>query len=63
MILHFGLLKYPNFDTSQNKENTVIKALVLRRQDDVFSSSVEELEENDLPDGDVEVAVEYSSLN
>ena len=40
-----------------------MKALVLRRENGEISSSVEEVEESRLPEGEVEVAVEYSSLN
>ena len=40
-----------------------MKALVLRRKDGEISASVEEVGEDQLPEGEVEVAVEYSSLN
>ena len=38
------------------------KALVLRK-DEEFKVAVESLEDTDLPEGDVEVGVEYSTLN
>lgn len=40
----------------------MFKALVLRK-DDQFSSAIEDLEESQLPQGDVLVQVEYSTLN
>ena len=40
-----------------------MKALLLRREDGEISASVEEVGEDQLPEGEVEVAVEYSSLN
>lgn len=39
------------------------KALVLRQQDEKTISAIEQLTVNDLPDADVLVAVDYSSLN
>ena len=41
----------------------MFKALVLRKQDERVTAAVEELDEADLPEGDVTVAVEYSTLN
>lgn len=40
-----------------------MRAVVLNRQDDEFSCVVSELTEADLPEGDVLVAVEYSTIN
>jgi acrylyl-CoA reductase (NADPH) len=39
------------------------KALVVREGDDGISSAIEQLTEADLPEGDVTVDVDYSSLN
>lgn len=39
------------------------RALVLREGDDGPTGAIEELSDDDLPEGDVTVAVEYSSLN
>lgn len=39
------------------------RALVLRQDDDAFSADFETLSDSDLPEGDVTVAIEYSSLN
>ncbi len=39
------------------------KALLLERTDGQISAAVRDLEENQLPEGDVKVRVEYSSLN
>ncbi len=41
----------------------MFKALLLRENEGKVSSAIEELEESQLPDGDVTVAVEYSTLN
>jgi acrylyl-CoA reductase (NADPH) len=41
----------------------MFKALVLSKADDQITGKVEELDEARLPDGDVTVAVEYSTLN
>ena len=41
----------------------MFKALVLSKQDDRVTSAIEEVDEARLPDGDVTVAVEYSTLN
>jgi acrylyl-CoA reductase (NADPH) len=41
----------------------MFRALVLTKQDDAVSAAVEELDESRLPEGDVTVAVEYSTLN
>jgi acrylyl-CoA reductase (NADPH) len=41
----------------------MFKALVLSRQDDRVTAAVEEVEEARLPEGDVTVAVEHSTLN
>ena len=38
-------------------------ALVLNKEEDQISSSIETLSESDLPDGDVTVRVDYSTLN
>ena len=40
-----------------------MRALLLRRENGEISASVEEVGEDQLPEGEVEVAVEYSSLN
>jgi acrylyl-CoA reductase (NADPH) len=42
---------------------STFKALVLEQTDQQISATVRELEDHQLPDGDVTVAVEYSSLN
>ncbi len=39
------------------------RALVVRESDEGISSSIEDLTDDDLPDGDVTVDIEYSSLN
>ena len=39
------------------------RAFVVNKEDDDFTASVQTLEESDLPDGDVTVAVEWSDLN
>jgi acrylyl-CoA reductase (NADPH) len=41
----------------------MFKALVLTENDGAVSSEITELDESDLPDGDVTVATEYSTLN
>ena len=41
----------------------MFKALVLRKSDDQVTHRIEELEEARLPEGDVTVAVDYSTLN
>ena len=41
----------------------MFKALVLRKSDDQVTGKIEELDEARLPEGDVTVAVEYSTLN
>lgn len=41
----------------------MFKALILEESDGKVSSSIRELDEAELPDGDVTVAVEYSTLN
>ena len=41
----------------------MFKALVLSKQDDRVTSAIEEVDEARLPDGDVTIAVEYSTLN
>jgi acrylyl-CoA reductase (NADPH) len=41
----------------------MFKALVLNKQDDRVTAAVEEVDEARLPDGDVTVAVEHSTLN
>jgi acrylyl-CoA reductase (NADPH) len=41
----------------------MFRALVLNKQDDEVRAGVEELDETRLPEGDVTVAVEYSTLN
>jgi acrylyl-CoA reductase (NADPH) len=41
----------------------MFKALVLNKQDDLVTAAVEEVDEARLPEGDVTVAVEYSTLN
>jgi acrylyl-CoA reductase (NADPH) len=41
----------------------MFKALVLEENDGKVSASIQELEESRLPDGDVTVAVDYSTLN
>jgi len=43
--------------------NGTFKALVLNQKDGNTTHSIENLTQNDLPDGDVQIAVEYSSLN
>ena len=40
----------------------MFKALVLNKQDDRVTAAVEEVDEARLPEGDVTVAVEYSTL-
>jgi acrylyl-CoA reductase (NADPH) len=42
---------------------TLFKALVLNKQDDRVTAAVEEVDEARLPEGDVTVAVEHSTLN
>lgn len=44
-------------------DTTTFAALVLRETDDGHTGSIERLTDADLPDGDVTVAVDYSSLN
>ena len=41
----------------------MFKAIVLRKEGNIFSCRIEELAEADLPEGDVLVAVEYSTVN
>src|ERR687891_853213 len=41
----------------------MFKALVLRKSDEEVTGKVEELDDARLPEGDVAVAVEYSTLN
>src|SRR5215210_3806344 len=41
----------------------MFRALLLDKTDDGITASVTELDEDRLPDGDVDVAVEWSSLN
>ena len=41
----------------------MFKALVLNKQDDRVTAAVEEVDEARLPEGDVMVAVEHSTLN
>lgn len=41
----------------------MFKAIVLQRHDSVFNAAVRELDAGDLPDFDVQVRIEYSSLN
>jgi len=41
----------------------MFKALVLNKQDEAVTAAVEELDEARLPEGDVTIAVEYSTLN
>jgi acrylyl-CoA reductase (NADPH) len=45
------------------KERAMFKALVLSKQDDAVTAAVEDVDEARLPEGDVTVAVEYSTLN
>ena len=40
-----------------------MKALLVNKNDDGYQASITEISETDLPDGDVTVAVDYSSLN
>ena len=41
----------------------MFKALVLNKQDDAVTAAVEDVDEARLPEGDVTIAVEYSTLN
>jgi acrylyl-CoA reductase (NADPH) len=41
----------------------MFKALVLNKHDDAVTAAVEQLDEARLPEGDVTVAVEHSTLN
>jgi acrylyl-CoA reductase (NADPH) len=41
----------------------MFKALVLSKQDDAVTAAVEHVDEGQLPEGDVTIAVEYSTLN
>ena len=41
----------------------MFKALVLRKQDDAVTAAVEDMDEGQLPEGDVTIEVEYSTLN
>jgi len=41
----------------------MVRGILLTRTDDVFRASVADLEEGDLPEGDVLLRVEYSTLN
>ena len=41
----------------------MFKALVLRKQDDAVTAAVEDMDESQLPEGDVTIEVEYSTLN
>jgi acrylyl-CoA reductase (NADPH) len=41
----------------------MFKALVLSKDDDRVTAAIEELDEARLPEGDVTVSVEYSTLN
>jgi acrylyl-CoA reductase (NADPH) len=45
------------------KERAMFKALVLSKQDDAVTAAIEDVDEARLPEGDVTVAVEYSTLN
>src|SRR5918994_1043307 len=45
------------------RRGTMFKALVLNKQDDRVTAAVEEVDEARLPEGDVMVAVEHSTLN
>ena len=49
------------FDWGQYK--IMFKAIVLRKEGTTFSCRIEDLAEADLPEGDVFVAVEYSTIN
>ena len=40
-----------------------MRGLLLTNENDAFEAAATELTEDDLPDGDVLVAVEYSTLN
>ena len=42
---------------------TMFKALLLEQQEKIISATITELDESHLPEGEVEIAVEYSSLN
>ncbi|HIL11254.1 MAG TPA: oxidoreductase, partial [Candidatus Latescibacteria bacterium] len=41
----------------------MFKALVLEQREKTVSANIAELEDSRLPEGEVEIAVEYSSLN
>jgi acrylyl-CoA reductase (NADPH) len=45
------------------KDRAMFKALVLSKQDDAVTAAIEDVDEARLPEGDVTVAVEYSTLN
>src|SRR3954463_12970637 len=50
-------------DLHQTHAFTVIKALMLAKSGDAFHASVSQVDEKDLPEGDVTVRVEYSTIN
>lgn len=41
----------------------MFKAIVIRKEDDNQQVAIESIHEQDLPEGDVTVAVDYSTLN
>ena len=50
-------------DLHHTQAFTVFKALMLAKQGDAFHASVAQVDEKDLPQGDVTLRVEYSTLN
>jgi acrylyl-CoA reductase (NADPH) len=50
-------------DLHHTQAFTVFKALMLAKQGDAFHASVAQVDEKDLPEGDVTLRVEYSTLN
>ena len=44
-------------------DQSTFKALVLREDQDKITAAIERLDNSDLPEGDVTVAVQYSTLN
>src|SRR4051794_33909407 len=50
-------------DLHQTHAFTVMKALMLARSGDAFHASVAQVDEKDLPEGDVTLRIDYSTLN
>src|SRR3954464_6271289 len=50
-------------DLHQTHAFTVMKALMLAKSGDAFHASVSQVDEKDLPEGNVTLRVEYSTIN